>query len=313
MQYKDYYKILGVKRDASEAEIKKAYRSLARKYHPDVSKEANAEEKFKEVAEAYEVLKDKEKREAYDQLGSYAQGQDFRPPPGWEQRFGHNGGHADFGGADLGDIFAELFGGARTGRGASRGGFARQGQDFEVNVEINIDEAYRGSERSLQLEMPEPAADGRMIRQPRTVKVRIPKGVVDGQRMRVPGKGGRGMGGPAGDLYLNIHIRPHPLFKATGHDLYIELPLAPWEAALGTSVEVPTLEGRVRMKVPAGARAGQNLRLPGRGLPKPHGAAGDLYAVLQIVTPPNLTEQERKLFEELARVSHYKPRAHLVP
>mgnify|MGYP000108944959 CR=1 FL=1 len=313
MQYKDYYEILGVKRDASEADIKKAYRSLARKFHPDVSKEANAEEKFKEVAEAYEVLKDKEKREAYDQLGSYQQGQDFRPPPGWEQRFSHGGGHADFGGADLGDIFAELFGGAgRSGRRGGRGGFAMQGQDFEVNLEIDIDEAYRGSERSLQLEMPEPSADGRMIRTPRTIKVRIPKGVVDGQRMRVPGKGGRGMGGADGDLYLNIHIRPHPLFKATGHDVYIELPLTPWEAALGTSVEVPTLEGRVRMKVPAGARAGQNLRLPGKGLPKPHGAAGDLYAVLQIVTPPNLTAEERKLFEELARVSHYKPRAHLV-
>ena len=313
MQYKDYYKILGVKRDASEADIKKAYRGLARKYHPDVSKEANAEDKFKEVAEAYEVLKDKEKREAYDQLGSYQQGQDFRPPPGWEQRFTHNGGSADFGGADLGDIFAELFGGARAGRGRTRGGFARQGQDFEVNIEIDIDEAYRGSERSLQLEMPELSPDGRMVRQPRTIKVRIPKGVVDGQRMRVPGKGGRGAGAGDGDLYLNIHIRPHPLFKATGHDVYLELPLAPWEAALGTSVEVPTLEGRVRVKVPPGARAGQNLRLPGKGLPKPHGAAGDLYAVLQVVTPPNLTDQERKLFEELARISNYKPRAHLVP
>lgn len=310
MQYKDYYKILGVKRDASEADIKKAYRVLARKYHPDVSKESNAEEKFKEVAEAYEVLKDKEKREAYDQLGRYQQGQDFRPPPDWEQRFSHGGGHADFGGVDLGDLFAELFGGARAGRGA-RGGFATQGQDFEVNVEIDLEEAYHGSERSLQLEMPEPTADGRMMRTPRTIKVRIPKGAVDGQRLRVPGKGGKGMGGPAGDLYLNIHMRPHPLFKVTGHDVYIELPLTPWEAALGTSVEVPTLDGRVRMKVPAGARAGQNLRLPGKGLPRPHGHAGDLYAVLQIVTPPSLTEQERKLFEELARVSKYQPRAHL--
>lgn len=313
MQYKDYYKILGVKRDASEAEIKKSYRVLARKYHPDVSKESNAEEKFKEVAEAYEVLKDKEKREAYDQLGSYQQGQDFRPPPGWEQRFNHNGGHADFGGADLGDIFAELFGGgARAGRGRGRAGFAMQGQDFETTIEIDINEAFRGSERSLQLEMPEASADGRVARSPRTIKVRIPKGVVDGQRMRVPGKGGRGAGGADGDLYLNIRIRPHFLFKASGHDVYIELPLTPWEAALGTSLEVPTLEGRVRMKVPAGARAGQNLRLPGKGLPKPHGAAGDLYAVLQIVTPPNLTDEERKLFEELARVSNYKPRAHLV-
>lgn len=310
MQYKDYYKILGVKRDASEADIKKAYRVLARKYHPDVSKESNAEEKFKEVAEAYEVLKDKEKREAYDQLGRYQQGQDFRPPPDWEQRFSHGGGHTDFGGVDLGDLFAELFGGARAGRGA-RGGFATHGQDFEVNVEIDLEEAYHGSERSLQLEMPEPTPDGRMIRTSRTIKVRIPKGAIDGQRLRVPGKGGKGMGGPAGDLYLNIHMRPHPLFKVTGHDVYIELPLTPWEAALGTSVEVPTLDGRVRMKVPAGARAGQNLRLPGKGLPRPHGHPGDLYAVLQIVTPPSLTEQERKLFEELARVSKYQPRAHL--
>lgn len=310
MQYKDYYRILGVKRDASEADIKKAYRVLARKYHPDVSKEADAEEKFKEVAEAYEVLKDKEKRDAYDQLGSYQQGQDFRPPPGWEQRFSHNGGQADFGGVDLGDLFAELFGGARAGRGP-RGGFAMQGQDFEVSVDIDLEEAYRGSERSLQLEMPEPTADGRMVRTPRTIKVRIPKGAVDGQRLRVPGKGGKGVGAAAGDLYLNIRMRPHPLYKVTGHDVYIELPLTPWEAALGTSVEVPTLDGRVRMKVPAGARAGQNLRLPGKGLPRPHGQAGDLYAVLQIVTPASLTEQERKLFEELARVSSFEPRAHL--
>lgn len=314
MQYKDYYKILNVKRDATEAEIKKSYRVLARKYHPDVSKEANAEEKFKEIAEAYEVLKDKEKRDAYDQLGSYKQGQDFRPPPGWQQRFNHGGGGADFGGADFSDLFADLFGGgARAGRAGRRGGFGMPGQDFEVSVEIDIDEAFRGSERSLQLEMPEPTADGRMVHKPRTIKIRIPKGAVDGQRMRVAGKGGKGLNGPDGDLYLNIHMRPHPLFKVTGHDVYIEMPLTPWEAALGTSVEVPTLEGRVRMKVPAGVRAGQNLRLPGKGLPKPHAAAGDLYAVLQIVTPPNLTDEERKLFEELARISKYQPRAHLTP
>ena len=254
MKYKDYYKILGVARGAGEDEIKKAYRKLARKYHPDVSKEANAKEKFQEVSEAYETLRDKEKRAAYDSLGSgYRQGQDFRPPPDWFDRFGGGGKAEDLHGVDLGELFESM---GLFGRAQRRsGGFGRRsafpGVVYVVPVRLTLEEAYRGTERTVQL-------DGRGF------TARIPRGATDGQRLRLRGKGGQGMnGGPAGDLYLQIALEPHPLFRASGHDLDIDVPLAPWEAALGAEVEVPTLEGRVTMKVPPGSRAGQNLRLGG--------------------------------------------------
>jgi curved DNA-binding protein len=312
MKYKDYYKILGLKRDASAEDIKKAYRKLARKYHPDVSKEPNAEEKFKEVAEAYEVLKDAEKRAAYDQLGHYRAGQEFRPPPDWERQFaGGRGGFTQFSDLDFGDLFAELFGatpGARRGRSAR---FAMSGQDYEVNVELTLEDAYRGAEVSFNLSVPEAGAGGTVRRVPKTVKVRVPKGVTDGQRMRVPGKGGPGIdGGTDGDLYLNITLKPHRLFKPSGHDLYLEVPIAPWEAALGVNAEIPTLEGQVRLKIPPGAKAGQKLRLASRGLPKPGGGHGDLYAVLQIVTPQAISEREKTLYEALAAASNFNPRSH---
>ncbi len=313
MQYKDYYKILGVKRDASEDEIKKAYRKLARKYHPDVSKEKNAEEKFKEVNEANEVLGDKEKRAAYDNLGSYQPGQDFRPPPGWEQRFSQ-GGHADFGNMDFGDLFSQMFGGGHGPRRGGGHGFAQAGQDFEVALEITLEEAYEGAEKTLQLEVPEPSPQGFMVRVPRTIKVRIPKGASEGQRLRLSGKGGAGQhGGGAGDLYLRISFLPHPLFKpglkpGEGQDLTMDVPLAPWEAALGASVDIPTLAGKVRLKVKPGSRSGQKMRLAGKGLPKAGEGHGDLYAVFQIVTPETLSEKERALFEELQQVSEFKPR-----
>lgn len=312
MKYKDYYTILGLERSASADEIKKAYRKLARKYHPDVSKESNAEEQFKEVQEAYEVLKDPEKRKAYDQLGSHRPGQEFRPPPEWEQQFaGARGGFSQYGDIDFGDLFAELFvgrPGPRRGRGAS---FAAPGQDYEVSVQLSLEEASRGTEVNLELSVPEYGADGSLRRVPKAVQVRVPKGVTDGQRMRVPGKGGPGVnGGRNGDLYLNISLRSHPMFKPSGHDLYLELPVTPWEAALGTTVEVPTLDGKVRLKIASASRAGQKLRLAGRGLPQPSGGAGDLYAVLQIVTPPVISEREKALFEELARVSQFDPRSH---
>lgn len=313
MQYKDYYKVLGVERTASEDEIKKAYRKLARKYHPDVSKEKDAEEKFKEVNEANDVLSDAEKRKAYDQLGYYQPGQDFRPPPGWEQQFGQGGAHFDFSGMDFGDMFSQMFGGGMgggMGGGRRRGqGFARPGQDFEMNLEITLEEAYAGVEKTLQVEVPEPGPQGFMTRVPKTIKLRVPKGATDGQRLRVSGKGGAGShGGQAGDLYLNIRIAPHVWFKPNGHDLSIDVPLTPWEAALGATVEIPTLEGKVRLKVKAGSRPGQKMRLAGKGLPKPQDGSGDLYAVFQIVTPPELTERERELFEELAKESGFNPR-----
>jgi curved DNA-binding protein len=297
MKYKDYYKTLGVERGASDDDIKKAYRKLARKYHPDVSKELNAKEKFQEVAEAYETLRDKEKRAAYDSLGSYRPGQDFRPPPDWFDRFG-SGQTEDLHDVDLSDLFEQMgiFGRAR-GR---RGGFGRNmpipGEDYELPVRISVEEAASGTERQLALN-------------DTTITARIPKGASDGQRLRLRGKGGTGTnGGPAGDLYLLIVLEPHPLYKVRGHDLEIEVPLAPWEAALGAQVEIPTLDGRVTMKVPPGSNGGQKLRLGGKGLPKPDGGAGDLYAALDIVVPSTLSDAERKLFEDLRSVSKFDPR-----
>jgi curved DNA-binding protein len=295
MKYKDYYKILGVDRKAGDDEIKKAYRKLARKYHPDVSKEANAKEKFQEVSEAYETLRDKEKRAAYDSLGSgFRQGQDFRPPPDWFDRFGGGNRSEDLHGVDLGELFESmgLFG--RAGRRSSRRSFA--GEDYEVPVRLTLEEAARGTERTVQL-------DGRGF------TARIPRGATDGQRLRLKDKGGPGTnGGPPGDLYLQIALEPHPLYRAHGHDLDLEVPLAPWEAALGAEIEVPTLDGRVQMKVPAGSKAGQKLRLAGRGLPKPGGGAGDLYAVLTIAVPGTLTEREKELYEALRSASGFNPR-----
>jgi curved DNA-binding protein len=312
MKYKDYYKILGVERSASEDDIKKAYRKLARKFHPDVSKEKNAEEKFKEVSEAYEVLRDAEKRKAYDTMGSYQPGQDFRPPPGWEQQFhaGGAGGFQDFGDADLFDFLSGLGrGGFRTGRGGGAS-IRMPGQDYEVTAHLSVEEVARGIELEVPLAVTEMNEEGELQRSTRTIKVRIPKGATDGQRLRVPGKGGPGRGGPDGDLYVNIQLRPHDLFKVSGHDLYLEVPVAPWEAALGAEVQIPTLDARVTVKIPGGSRAGQKLRVRGKGLPKPGGADGDLYAVLQIVTPSVVNDREKELYRELERASNFNPREH---
>ena len=310
MKYKDYYKILGVERSAGEADIKKAYRKLARKYHPDVSKEKDAEERFKELGEAYEVLKDPEKRKAYDEMGSYQPGQEFRPPPGWEQAFQAGGMHgfAEEGDIDLFDLLSGLGGGFRRGRGGAT--FRAPGQDYEVTVHLSVEEAARGVEIEVPLSTAELTEEGVVRRNTRTVKVRIPKGATDGQRLRVPGKGGPGQGGRSGDLYVNIHLRPHDVFRVSGHDLYLELPVAPWEAALGAEVQVPTLDGRISVKVPAGSRAGQKLRVRGKGLPRPGGGEGDLYAVLQIVTPSVLSDREKQLYGELQKASTFNPRGH---
>jgi curved DNA-binding protein len=314
MKYKDYYATLGVERGASEEDIKKAYRKLARKYHPDVSKEKDAEEKFKEVGEAYEVLKDAEKRAAYDQMGSYQPGQDFRPPPDWGNRFGSGAdsqGFQDLGDIDLFDLLAGLNRGrARGTRGDAE--FRMPGQDFEARVQVRLDDVIKGIELEIPIASTEMGEDGSVRRTTRTVKVRIPKGATDGQRLRVPGKGGQGMGGGrTGDLYLDIKLEPHELYKVDGHDLYLEVPVAPWEAALGASVEIPTPSGKVNLKIPPGSRAGQKLRVRGRGLPRPHaGESGDLYAVLQVVTPSVLSEAEKELYGKLAEASSFNPRAH---
>src|SRR2546427_242539 len=291
MKYKDYYGVMGVDRKASAEEIKNAYRKLARKYHPDVSKERDAEAKFKELGEAYETLRDPEKRAAYDQLGSHRPGQEFRPPPGWERQFGE--GTFSFDDIDLGDLFAGMMGG--THRAGRRGGKVPiPGEDYEVTAHITLEEAYRGTEVDLELTVPEYDESGFAHRVRRAFKARIPKGATDGQRLRLPGKGGKGLnGGRDGDLYLNIALHPHRLFRVSGHDLFLDLPLAPWEAVLGTSVQVPTLGGSVRLKVPPGTHAGRQLRLAGRGLPKPHAGAGDLFAIVQIVVPTVTSGGER--------------------
>ena len=305
MKYKDYYSILGVERGASADDIKKAYRKLAHQYHPDVSKDPQGEEKFKEVAEAYETLKNPEKRAAYDQLGTHRPGEDFQPPPDWGGQFRDSG--YSFDEADLADLFASLSGRHRGGSGG--GQFRMAGEDYEVTAHISLEDAYRGTEVELNLSVPEPDEKGQLRRVPRTFKVRIPKGAADGQRLRLAGRGGKGLnGGRDGDLYINVALHPHPLFRVSGHDLYLDLPLAPWEAVLGASVEVPTLGGAVRLKVPPNTAAGKHLRLTGRGMPKPGGTSGDLFAIAQVAVPTAASERERDLFRQLAESSTFNPR-----
>jgi curved DNA-binding protein len=320
MKYKDYYAILGVERSASADDIKKAYRKLAQKYHPDVTKDPKGEEKFKDIAEAYQTLKDPEKRAAYDQLGSgFQAGQDFRPPPDWEKQFRERyagggpsggGGTFSFEDVDLSDLFEGF---SRARRGGARGGAAMQipGEDYEVTVHLSLEDAARGTQVDLDLGMPEYDEQGGVRHVQKTIKARIPKGATDGQRLRLRGQGGKGLnGGRNGDLFLNIVLHPHPLFRPDGHDLYLDLPLAPWEAALGATVEVPTLGGAVNLKIPPGTAAGRKLRLAKKGLPKPGGGEGDLYAIVQIVNPTVLGDRERELFKELAAASHFNPRGH---
>ncbi len=310
MKFKDYYASLGLERGASDADIKKAYRKLAHKYHPDVSKDPGAEAKFKEVAEAYQTLKDPEKRAAYDRLGTHAPGEEIHPPPDWGPPPG--GAGASFEDLDLADLLASLAGGrARRGRAGGRMSF--RGEDYELATTVSIEQAYTGTLIELHISVPQYDAEGRMTRVPQSLKVRVPKGVIDGQRLRLAGKGGRGVnGGPDGDLYLTVTLQPHRLYRADGHDLHLDLPLAPWEAALGASVEVPTPGGPVQMKIPAGTAAGQTLRLSGRGLPRPKGGNGDLYVVAKIVMPKTTTARERELLQQLSDASGFAPRSEMV-
>jgi curved DNA-binding protein len=305
MKFKDYYATLGVKRDAGADEIKKAYRKLAHKFHPDVSKDPKGEERFKEIAEAYQTLKDTEKRAAYDALGSHPQGQEFRPPPDW----GRGNGSFSFDDIDLADLFAGL-GGKQHG-GPARADRPIPGQDYEVTARITLEEAFRGTMVNLDLDVPDYDEQGRLHRAKRKFTARIPKGATDGQRLRLRGQGGKGFhGGPDGDLYLNITLAPHALYRVDGHDIYLDLPLTPWEAALGAAVEVPTPGGKVSLKVPRLTNTGQKLRLAHRGLPRHKGGDGDFYAIVQIVIPSHLTEHEEALFKELAAGSKFHARFH---
>jgi curved DNA-binding protein len=312
MQYKDYYETLGVSRTAKQDEIKQAYRKLARKYHPDVSKLADAETRFKEINEANEVLQDPEKRAAYDQVGSgFKAGQEFQPPPNWDAGFEFRGGEApgggfgSFGGEgfDASDFFESLFGSRARGGGARpRRSASMQGEDHHAKVLIDLEDAYRGAERSISLRVPKQGADGRVTLEERQLDVHIPKGIRAGQHLRLSGQGAAGSGGaPAGDLYLEIEFKPHPRYRLDGADVYVDLPLAPWEAALGASVDAATPEGTVRLTIPKDSSAGRKLRLKGRGLPaRSGGKPGDLYAVLAIALPPADSSKARDAYAAMA-------------
>ena len=304
MEYKDYYKTLGVERSASEDEIKKAYRRLARTYHPDVSKEKDAEARFKEVTEAYEDLKDKDKRASYDQLGSnWQQGQDFRPPPGWENMGGgfsggFRGAGPGAGGAGFSDFFESIFGGAGagfSGRGAGASyARPRKGADATGKIDVTLEEAHKGSSRTISL------SSGKQV------KVRIPAGVNEGQKIRLAGQGASGAnGGPNGDLFLEIHILPHKRFRLDGQSVYLDLPVAPWEAAFGAKIKVPTLDGDIEVSIPKGSQSGRKLRLKGRGV---HGK-GDFFVVVQIHLPPaEDSVAVTRAYEEMQE-SGFNPRA----
>ncbi len=305
MEFKDYYKILGVEKNASTDEIKRAYKKLARKYHPDVSKETDAEQQFKAVNEAYHVLKDREKRKAYDQLGSqWREGQDFRPPPNWQARGRGFGGESQGG---YSDFFSEFFGGGAGGGFGGGQGFRVRGEDVHATIEITLEDAWNGGSRTLTLQGQDRDEQGRPMLRNRQLNVQIPRGIREGQQIRLSGQGGPGMGGgPAGDLYLQVRFAPHPLFRAEGKDIFLELPLTPWEAALGAKIPVPTLGGKVEMQIPPGSQSGRKLRLKGRGLPgKP---SGDQYLVLHIETPPADSEAARKLYQRMAAEMPYNPR-----
>ena len=314
MDFKDYYKTMGLERKASQDEIKRAYRKLARKFHPDVSKEADAEARFKELGEAYAVLKDPEKRAAYDQLGAnWKAGQEFQPPPDWDAGFEFSGGgfaggdgsvHSDF----FESLFGHGFGSAQTGRG--RSGFHARGEDHHAKVLIDLEEAYKGATRDITLRTPELNKDGHVTTKQRTLSVKIPKGVKQGQRIRVPGQGSPGIGeGRAGDLYLEIEFNPHRLYRVEGRDVYFDLPVAPWEAALGATVKAPTPEGPVDLKVPAGTTAGRKLRMRKRGIPGT--PPGDLYVTLAITLPAADSDAAKELYLKMEKELGYNPRARL--
>jgi curved DNA-binding protein len=325
VKFQDYYEILGVPRTASEAAISKAYRKLARKYHPDVSKEKGAEEKFKQIAEAYAVLKDPEKRKKYDALGpNWHAGEDFTPPPGWQEfHFEFPGrskgrGRAPFGfegvGGGFSDFFAMLFGEGlgEVGRRATPpgpGSWFTRAHAQEADLTISLEEAYRGGSKSIVLQTVEYGPDGTARPVSKRYEVKLPPGVTEGSHIRLAGQGSISPGGgQRGDLFLRVHVAPHPHFKLDKHDLLMEVPVTPWEAALGAKVDVPTLDGAVTMTLPPATQGGQRFRLRGKGLPLPGGERGDLYVTIQITVPRTLTPKERALFQELEKSSAFNPR-----
>jgi curved DNA-binding protein len=311
VEFKDYYQVMGVARDATEAQIKQAYRKLARKYHPDVSKEKDAEAHFKEVGEAYEVLRNPEKRAAYDNLGAnHRTGEEFRPPPNWNSDFEFSG--AGPGNADYSDFFESLFGAqSRAQSGRARGFHPERGEDHHAKVMLDLEASLTGGSRSFTLKMPEIDSQGRLISKERMLNVQVPRGILAGQQIRLAGQGARppegGAGDKAGDLYLEVEFLPHPLYQVDGRDLRLELPVAPWEAALGATVKTPTPGGIVELKIPPASHAGSKLRLKGRGIPaKP---PGDFYVILQIALPPAQDDKAKAAYAAMAAALPFDPRA----
>jgi len=332
MEYKDYYQLMGVERSATQDEIKRAYRKMARKYHPDVSKEADAEKRFKEIGEAYEVLKDPEKRAAYDQLGAnWKAGQDFNAPPDWDAGFEFSGGGFTGGGAQYqgfneaeagaySDFFESLFGqgfrqtGGRAHGTRQQGGFHAKGSDHHAKILIDLEDAMNGTTRSISLRVPDVDAAGHVTTKERVLKVNIPRGIKQGQHIRLSGQGNPGTGqGKAGDLYLEIEFNPHSIYRVEGRDVYLDLPVAPWEAALGASVKAPTPGGVVDLKIKPGSANGSKMRLKGRGIPasSSNNSAGDLYVILQVALPPANTAEEKAAYEKMRESFNFNPRAKL--
>lgn len=314
MDFKDYYKVMGVKPDASQDEIRQAYRKLARKYHPDVNKAADAEARFKELGEAYGVLKEAEKRAAYDELGAnWQSGQGFKPPPDWDAGYEFSGSGIDpADAASFSDFFETLFG-QRTGGSPgtrTRGGYSARGEDHHARVLVDLEDAYAGATRKITLQAAGIDASGRVVKKNRTLNIKIPKGVIHGRRIRLQGQGAAGFGeGSAGDLYLEIDFQPHPLYSHDGRDIYLKLPVKPWEAALGATISVPTPSGTVDLKLPPGSNNGKKLRLRGRGIPgKP---AGDFFVTVELTLPPASGEESKALYRRMQQEMDYNPRAAL--
>jgi curved DNA-binding protein len=315
MEFRDYYEIMGVARDVTQDGLKRAYRKLARKYHPDVSNDDNAEEHFKEVGEAYEVLKDPEKRAAYDQFGAnWKTGQDFQPPPGWDEGFEFSGrgtGGDGYGDEQFSDFFESLFRRQQAGRGsAGRREFHLHGEDRHARISIDLRDSYNGAQRPITLRIPEVTEGGHVVTREKTLNLKIPKGIRDGQKIRLAGQGGPGIGeGKAGDLFLEIELRPDGLYRVDGADVYMNLPVTPWEAALGASVTVPIPSGNLELKIPAGSNQGSKLRLKGKGIPAKQ--PGNLYVVLDVRLPPADSEEARAVYEKMSKEMPFNPRANL--
>ncbi|MGZ5011836.1 MAG: DnaJ C-terminal domain-containing protein [Methylobacter sp.] len=313
MEYKDYYKIMGLSRNATQDEVKRAYRKLARKYHPDVSKEKDAEAKFKELGEAYEVLQDPEKRAAYDRLGAnWKAGEDFRPPPHWDEGFEFKGGGFTGGGAGVfSDFFEQLFGrgGFRPSEQSARG-FQTRGQDAHAKIYIDLEDSILGTTRNITLSAPEMDARGHVQVKQRSLNIKIPKGIKPGQHIRLSGQGDPGSGGgKAGDLLLEIAFNPHRLYRISDADIYLDLPVTPWEAALGAKIKVPTPDGNVDLKIPPNSHQGSKLRLKGRGLPAK--TPGDFFVVLQIALPSANTDRAKAVYQKMQQELNFNPRQSL--